>query len=199
VLPRLGVADVKLARGQIAEALPLYEDELNRNPDDIRVSEHYGIALGLAGRFSEARVHLLRALSLHDIAALHRAMADVEAALGNTRSSIHHGREALFLSPDDIDARNNLAWTLATTGDPALRSPEEAIALIEAPALGSDNPWLLDTLAAAYAAAGRFDAAVSTAGRALRLAGELNEVEIEREIRARSALYSARRPFVDRR
>ena len=58
---------------------------------------------------------------------------------------------------------------------------------------------MLDTLAAAYAAVGRFDAAVSTARRAARLADELEEIEVENEIRARIALYSERTPFIDRR
>jgi tetratricopeptide (TPR) repeat protein len=196
VIPRLGVADVALARGQLAEALHVYEAELARSPADYRISERYGIALGLAGRFSEARVHLSRALNFHSAPELHRAMADIEAALGDTRAAVHHGRETLRLAPDDTGARNNLAWTLATTGDAAVRNPQEAIALIESTALESDSPWMLDTLAAAYAAAGRFDTAITTGQRAAQLAHEIAETNVEQEIRARIALYAQRTPFI---
>jgi tetratricopeptide (TPR) repeat protein len=197
VIPRLGIADVALARGELAAALRVYEAELALSPADYRISERYGIALGMVGRFSEARVHLSRALSFHSIPELHRAMADIEAALGDARAAIHHGRETLRLAPDDLDALNNLAWTLATTGDAAVRNPEEAITLIESAAKVSSSPWMLDTLAAAYAASGNFDSAVTTAQRAAQLAHEMEELEVEQEIRARVALYVQRTPFID--
>jgi tetratricopeptide (TPR) repeat protein len=195
-IPRLGIADVTLARGEITEAIALYERELAIDPSDIRISERYGLALGLVGRYQEARVHLNRALSFHSVAELHRAMADIEAALGDPHAAIRHGRETLRLAPDDIDARNNLAWTLATTSDASARDPQAALQLIESIALESDSPWLLDTLAAAYAAVGDFDTAVATGQRAAQLAHAIGEASVEQEIRARLALYARRTPFL---
>jgi tetratricopeptide (TPR) repeat protein len=136
-------------------------------------------------------------LSFHSIAELHRAMADIEAALGNAPAAIFHGRETLRLSPEDLGARNNLAWTLATTADAVLRNPKEAIALIEASALESGSPWELDTLAAAYAAAGNFESAVATGQRAAERAHEMREFTVEKEIRARLLLYTQHIPFID--
>jgi tetratricopeptide (TPR) repeat protein len=196
--PQLGLADVELQRGRIGRALALYEAVLARNPTDAGAAGRYGLALGLAGRHAEARVQLERALAAHPgTAELHRAMAEVEAELGNLRSAKHHGREALRLLPGYTDAANNLAWLLATAADPALRDPGEAIRLVEADAVASEEPWLLDTLAAAYAAAGRFDDAVRTAERAARIA-ERDPTAITGEIRARLSLYRRRRAYVDR-
>jgi spermidine synthase len=196
--PRLGLADVALARGRVAEALRAYHEELKRDPGNVGAAGRYGLALGLMGRYAEARVHLERALAVHTgTAELHRAMAEVEAALGHPRASVRHGREALRLSPEYIEAANNLAWTLATCHDPTVRDPAEAIRLIEAVASQSDDPWLLDTLAAAYAAAGDFDLAVSTASRAVSMADERDHAADAREIRARLSLYRLGRPFVD--
>jgi spermidine synthase len=98
--------------------------------------------------------------------------------------------------PDYVDAANNLAWTLATCHDPAVRDPEEAVRLIEAAALDSGDPQLLDTLAAAYAAAGRFDPAVAMASRAATLADTRGDAAMSREIRSHLSLYRLGRPFV---
>jgi spermidine synthase len=124
-------------------------------------------------------------------------MADIEAALGNPEASVRHGREALRLSPDYTDAANNLAWTLATCYDPAIRKPAEAVELIEGEALRSNDPYLLDSLAAAYAAAGSFDHAIATASRAASEADRQGMEGTARSIRARLALYRSGRPFID--
>jgi tetratricopeptide (TPR) repeat protein len=152
----------------------------------------------LLGRYGEARALLVPALVENPgNADLHRSMAEIEAALGNPEASVRHGREALRLSPDYTDAANNLAWTLATCYDPAIRNPAEAIALIETEALRSGDPFLLDSLAAAYAAAENLDRAISTASRAVSEADRLGQALNARDIRARLALYRSDRPFVE--
>jgi spermidine synthase len=79
-----------------------------------------------------------------------------------------------------------------------VRDPQQAIQLIEAIALEGDDPWILDTLAAAYAAAGRFDRAVATASRAADRAERMGKIADAAQIRARLSLYVEGEPFVDR-
>jgi spermidine synthase len=86
---------------------------------------------------------------------------------------------------------------LATSHDSSLREPDEAIRLIERIALESQDPGLLDTLAAAYAAAGRFNAAVTTASRAASGAEALGNETDASEFRARSSLYRRGEPYVE--
>ncbi|MEQ8859431.1 MAG: hypothetical protein RIC56_12360 [Pseudomonadales bacterium] len=69
-----------------------------------------------------------------------------------------------------VPARNNLAWLLATANEPELRDGERAVALIRGVALSSGAWQYLDTLAAAWAAAGEFDRAVLVAERAIAIA-----------------------------
>ena len=57
------------------------------------------------------------------------------------------------------------------------------------------NRQLLDTLAAAYAEAGRFDQAVETAGRALNLPAVQNDPALAETIRARLKLYESHSPY----
>jgi spermidine synthase len=195
-LPRLGLGDLALLRGRTSEALRIFRDELRRDPDSDLAAGRYGLALGLVGRFAEARGNALRGLRLNPGSAeLHRAMATIEAALGRPADSVRHGREALRLMPDDETAANNLAWTLATTRDRFVRNEKEAIRLIGPIAEGSNDPGLLDTLAAAYAAAGQFDRAISTAEHAASLAERADQATLRAQIRARLALYRSGRDY----
>jgi tetratricopeptide (TPR) repeat protein len=195
---RTGLADIAAARGNLEEALRVYEEELQRHPDSIEVIGGYGMMLGLAGRNAEARLHLLRALDAYPgIAELHLSLSIIEAELGKPRESLRYGREALRLSPRNVEAANNLAWLFATSHDSSLREPDEAIRLIERIALESQDPDLLDTLAAAYASAGRFDAAVTTASRAASSAEALGNENGASEFRARLSLYRRGEPYIE--
>ena len=106
---------------------------------------------------------------------------------------VQHLHFAVRLAPDDPDALNGLAWLLATRSQAALRDPEMAVALAErAAALTSRrDPAILDTLATAYAAQGRYERAVATAREAL----SLTDGEAAREIRSRLALFLRERPY----
>ena len=126
-------------------------------------------------------------------------MAALSKQLGDPANAAAHTREALRLSPDAHGLRNDLAWTLATSGDPRVRQPEEAVRLAESLVREAEKPdpnWL-DTLAAAYAAAGRFEDATRVASQAAALAQEQGQTGIGEQIRARLALYRERRAFVE--
>ena len=95
-------------------------------------------------------------------------------------------------------ARNDLAWILATAADASLRNPEEAVQLAESigsvDQLSSANQ--LDTLAAAYAAAGRRGDAVRAAERALALA-QREDAQLARQIESRLREYRRGRAWVE--
>jgi hypothetical protein len=57
----------------------------------------------------------------------------------------------------------------------------------------------MDTLAAAYAAAGRFAEAVETAEKAIKLATSANDKKLTLEIQKRLQLYRAGQPYIDKR
>ena len=92
---------------------------------------------------------------------------------------------------------NYLAWLLATHSEPSLRNPALAVQLARRATEGSDqpDPAILDTLAAAQAAAGRYDAAIRTAEDAQRRAESAGQVSLAAQIRARLGLYRARLPY----
>lgn len=106
-------------------------------------------------------------------------------------------RDALKNAPGAPLAVNALAWCLATSPDADLRDGAEAVRLAESVCRATENKVaeLLDTLAAAYAEAGRFDDAVRTAQRAIKLAEEgRQEVDLT-GFRNRLSLYESKKPF----
>ncbi len=198
---QLGRANLLAAQGRIGEALAHYAEIARREPDDPRAAGHYGLALLRAGRFSEARDQLERALAGHaGVAELHAGMALASSQLGDFERAVRHGREALRLDATLASAANNLAWILATSPDPRARDPEEAIRIMRRLLGGAQRASSahLDTLAAAYAAAGRFPEAIETAARAEALAREARRWEEAEQIRARLARYRAGEPWIER-
>jgi hypothetical protein len=96
---------------------------------------------------------------------------------GNFVGAIARYRSALERDPNFVDALNNLAWLLAAGPDPALRQGAEAVQLAERACelTGYQRTFLVGTLAAAYAEAGRFADAVATAEKACALAAQAGD------------------------
>jgi len=110
-----------------------------------------------------------------------------------TRNQIRHwesgvtlAHRAVTVTRDNYTMHYSLAWNLATASDPALRDPDEAVSLARRACelTGHGKPELLDTLAAAFAAAGRFDEAEKTAEKAEKLAEAAGSEALAREIRS---------------
>jgi hypothetical protein len=80
---------------------------------------------------------------------------------------------------------------LATSRDDQVRDGAESVRLAERACglVGRDDPKPLDTLAAAYATAGRFDDAVTTADRAIQAALSRGDAHYAAEIRSRLQRY----------
>ena len=129
----------------------------------------------------------------------HAFLGAAYAERGRLAETVRHYREAVRIRPEFLTAANNLAWLLATTRDASLRDPALAVSLAERAAAQSaaPDPSVLDTLAAAYAAAGRYDEAVRVAEQALRQAETAGPPALAGQIRARLALYRAGRPHLE--
>ncbi|MEW6250774.1 MAG: tetratricopeptide repeat protein [Planctomycetota bacterium] len=109
-------------------------------------------------------------------------------------------REVVDADPNSLPAVNGLAWILATHPDATRRKPEEAVRLAERLCAQPENRTdaYLDTLAAAYAAAGRMDDAKKAIDDAIALlsrddAGARRTAD---NYRQRRALYAAGQPYV---
>jgi spermidine synthase len=151
--------------GDLEGAVAGFERALHIQPDQRDVRGDLAVALVQLGRVEEG---LRRIDSLIEdgeaSAGVYAFLADRSFAQGRPDEAARYYRETLRRDPIHAAATNNLAWLLATSRDPSVRDPEEAVAHAERGAIRAGrNPRVLDTLAAAYAAAGRYDDAVRTA------------------------------------
>jgi hypothetical protein len=96
---------------------------------------------------------------------------------------------------------SEIAWILATHSDPAVRDPNKAVRLAERAAglTGRRQPVILDTLAAAYAAAGDFERAAAIAQEAASLAAAAGATDLSADIGSRVALYHQKKPYRETR
>ncbi|MEW6668599.1 MAG: hypothetical protein AB1512_25585 [Thermodesulfobacteriota bacterium] len=111
---------------------------------------------------------------------------------------------ALEKYPTNCRYLNGLAWLLATSPDSIYRDGERAIALARKAISLEKNKehyvWYLDTLAASYAEAGRFDAAVRTEEEAILLLRERKaEEKIIDEYTNRLQVFRNKRAWRDGR
>ena len=96
--------------------------------------------------------------------------------------------------------RNDTAWLLATSTDPALRNGSEAIPLAQqAVQLTSGRaPELIGTLAAAYAEAGDFAKAIESEQHAIDLATQQGNTRLAATLGARMTQLQAKTPIRQR-
>ncbi len=167
-------------------------------PDDAEAQGYLGTAYGMGGNVRLAETHLRRSLELApDDAHVRANLGSVLAGAGRLQEAEGLYRSALQREPDLVEASIPLAWILSTARDSSLRNGEEAVRLAERNAVlsGRANADVLDRLAAAYAEAGRFADAVTTASRALELSTESGSPELRAAIEARLRDYRSGRPF----
>ena len=95
----------------------------------------------------------------------------------------------------DLTARNNLAWLLATSPSSDLRNGGRAVTLAQPLAVLYGSWGYLDTLAAAQAEAGNFDAASRTERKAVDMAQAQASATTLRELEQRLTLFQRDEPY----
>jgi tetratricopeptide (TPR) repeat protein len=182
---------------QFEQAAAAFRDAVRLAPDYAEAHNNLGAMLHVFGRLDEAADHYRRAVTLRpDNAEAENNLARVLAQQGRQAEALDHFRRALALNGEHASALSGLAWIRATSPEPLL-DPTEALRLAErADTLtGHREPSVLDVLAAAYASAGRFDRAESTARLALQAANAAGLGNLAREIQDRLRLYERNQPF----
>jgi spermidine synthase len=184
--------------GRTDKAIAHYREAVRLNPDYFEARYNLADALVKVGRTDEAIAHYREAVRLKpSFALVHYSLANALGSVGRTREAVQHYNELLQLTPDSVVALNNLAWLLATHEPAAGGDPARAVQLAERVRRLSrqESPQCLDTLAAAYAADGRFSDALSTAEQAVRLAESAGQTTLVQNLQSRLELYRAGRPY----
>ena len=169
-----------LTAGLAHEAVAPLRTAMQLQPQAAEAHNNLGLALLQAGRSREAVQPLRQAIELRpEYGEAHYNLAHALSAGGDSGAAVEALQAALRIESDWPAALRDLALLLAADADPAVRDPEEAVRLASrAVDLAReraadpderfatnprDDALLQDALATAYAAAGRFEEAVSTA------------------------------------
>ena len=185
--------------GRTTEAIQQFQMALRLAPG--MATTHFNLANLLAQQHAqdEAMAHYLEALRLNPgLVEAHCNIASLLLEKGRTEDAVAHYIAALQTKADYLPAMVSLAWVYATASDEAgSQHAAEAVRLAEQACRisGCKQSGVLDTLAAAYANAGRFEEAVKTDEEALSIAKVAGENNFADSIRARIDLYKKRSPF----
>jgi tetratricopeptide (TPR) repeat protein len=180
------------------DTVSLNEYMLTLTPDAAPVHYNLGFALQLQDMLDQAISHYNKALLIDpNYVEAHNNLGIALLEQNKHSEAINHFRQVLRIRPGYAKAYNNLAWVLATCPDSKLRDAPRAVELAEhAVKLARyQDAAILDTLAAAYAAAGRFDMAVTTAQTAIALASAAENNKLAAQIRERLQLYRQAKPY----
>lgn len=191
----LGVA--LFNQGKFDQAIEQFRRALSIGPRDAETYCNLGIVLQSDGKLEEGISHFRQSLEIMpDNPEAHCNLGKALAMKGQPDEALKHFREAFRLKPNWPAPLNHMAQILATHPDPKIRDSSEAIVLAERAAQLTEyqNASVLDTLAAAYAAAGRFEQAVTTAEAALELASAAKADELVISIRKQLQLYRQAKP-----
>ena len=183
--------------GKIAEAEARIREALEINPRRYRTLDNLGQVLASRGQYAEAITCFEAALQItSDRAEIYYHYGSTLAQMGEVDRAMDCYRKALQLNPNATESLNNLAWVLATDGDPNRRNGAEAVQLSGRAARLTEfkNPSILDTLAAAYAETGDFAKAAATAQKALDLAEAAGDEKLAEGLRTRLEAYKSRQP-----
>ncbi|HEY5041456.1 MAG TPA: tetratricopeptide repeat protein, partial [Verrucomicrobiae bacterium] len=183
--------------GRIAEAMVHYRNAMTSQP---MVKEAYyamGRLLGQQGKWTmaEQAYALMLENNPNDFNA-HLGLVNILPHLGRMAEAETHLKATVQNCPDEPEALNNLAWTLATSEHPELRDGAQAVKCAERACQLTDyrETIVVGTLGAAYAEAGRFDDAIATAQKACDLAEKSGEKDLLQKNQELLELYRQHQP-----
>jgi rhomboid protease GluP len=170
--PREVLAAFYLSRNQFTDAIREYNQALRLSPGS--PAAQLGLAVAYAREGQPGKAHDLLAEIVGknpQTVEAQEALADLCAEQKLYPEAIQHYQAAIRLKPDLAEARNNLAWLLATADDARYRNPSEALALAQQAVELSHwkEATFIDTLAEALYLNGKYQQAVETQKKALAL------------------------------
>lgn len=172
------------------------ERAVELSPSEARVWYDRGLLYQRKGNFKEAISDYNEALKIsprYSEAVTNRGYC--LKRLGRFADAAKDYEKALSIRPNQAIASNDLAWLLATCRDKSVRDPKKAVQLAKNAVDQTDgsNGTFLDTLAAAYAAAGQWKAAEKTARAAVEKLDGADQFAADQRL----SLYLEQKPYIE--
>jgi tetratricopeptide (TPR) repeat protein len=186
--------EIRFDLDQITEALRDYTEAIRLNPKDAGAYTSRGHAHFRLERYDEALADYDQAIQLapRDAVALANR-GDAYQSLAQWQQAAADLKRAIDLGPDSSRVLQSAAWLMATCPDAAIRNAKLAVEAAEKSVELAAHPDArhLDTLAAAYANAGRFKEAAAKIKDALRLVSGEEAAPLQRRLE----LYQQQQPY----
>jgi tetratricopeptide (TPR) repeat protein/MFS family permease len=192
-----------LSMDKLDEAISCYTEALQERNDWPNIDEMYsglGMTYEQKGNLALAEINYKKALTIKpDYEPTLTNLGNVLLRQGKFEEAIQNLNKTIELNPNRVEALNNLSRLLVTVGEISIQEANRAIELAERACelTGYKEPAMLDTLAAAFAVAGRFDDAVTTAQQAIDVAKASGQEDLCGEIQRRLELYKAGQPYTE--
>jgi protein O-mannosyl-transferase len=195
---RNNVANLLASMGLRDEAYREYQEALRLNPGAAVAHINFATLLSEMGRFNDGLNEYKTAVQLEpEDPRPHYLMGKACLRVGQSAEALQHFRDALQRDPNDFETLTWLARVLAADENSAVRNGTEAISFGERAAnlTGGEQPYVLDSLAMAYAEAGRFKDAQATVQRAIQIATSAGAQKTIPEMQQRLQLYQHDKPY----
>lgn len=182
--------------GEFQNAIEDYDRSISLNDNDADAFNSRGHAHYRLGNYQESIRDYTSALGIDDRhAAAYTNRGDAYADVGYYAQAARDYRQAIEIDPNLGRAYQSSAWLMATCPDEQYRRPELAVTAAQrAIDLDGDGDYrYLDTLAAAHANAGDFEAAAEIARRVTTLAPP----DVAARYQQRLEMYERREPYRD--
>lgn len=187
----------RLFTGAFDEAIVDFNQAITINPRYVDAYSNRGLAWSQKEDYPRAIADCTEALHLNPRSA--KALYSRGFARdrqGDPGGAMRDYIQVLKVNPGYIEAFNSMAWIMATSPDDNLRDGRRAVAYAEK-AVANSPPDInfLDTLAAAYAEAGRFDEAIAIENRIISLLATAQQTDAIPTHVKRMNLYEEGRPY----
>ena len=158
-----------LGQQRYDDAIKAFTAAIDIIPHDYQSYNFRGVTWAYKENFDQAIADYSKAIEIrprYAEAYYNRGFAYTQT--GNLKAALKDFTRALEINPYLVDAYNTKAWVLATCSDQRFRDGEQALRLAKKAVELKPDIESMDTLAAAYAAAGNFELAIDTQKKAVQ-------------------------------
>jgi len=181
---------------QFNQALKNYNKSIELDPKHTNAYINRGNVYSELKKYNQAINDYNRSIELNSKNALtYSYRGIIYQVLKQYGRAIKDYDRAIRINPNDGVSYNNKAWLLATCPEESCRDGEEAVRMAKKAVKINGGPGIRDTLAAAYAEAGRFEDAVREEKKAISMLGEKVSQKVLEGLKKRLKSYQQGKPW----